>query len=129
MHTAPTNNFDCFEDVIDDMETGGSTAIYSAICKACDLLAAEGKVQPNADLRVMVLTDGQNNHHEHSVELAVRRLAEVGAVCDALLVGDRCDDGLRQLVAATEGECFQVRPPKSSHTLALSKLALFLGLR
>ena len=87
------------------------TAIYKGIVAACDLLAVEARKHPNADLRVVVLTDGQNNVNTHTVDDAVRRLADVGAVCDAILVGDRCDDGLRRLVSATEGECFQVSPP------------------
>jgi hypothetical protein len=85
------------------------TAIYTGIVAACDLLAVEARKHPNADLRVVVLTDGQNNVNTHTVDDAVRRLADVGAVCDAVLVGDCCDEGLRRLVSATEGECFQVR--------------------
>jgi ubiquitin-protein ligase len=108
VHTTPTDNLDCFEDVLDNMTTGGSTGIYKAIAKACDLLAVEGKAYPDADLRVVVLTDGQNNQNDVTLNEAVTRLGEVGAICDALLVGDRCDPGLRQLVAATEGDCFQI---------------------
>ena len=50
-----------FEDVIDDMRTGGMTAIYEAIASACSMLATAAAEHPDADLRVICLSDGQNN--------------------------------------------------------------------
>jgi ubiquitin-protein ligase/Mg-chelatase subunit ChlD len=107
VHTAPTGAFDVFEDVIDDMETRGMTAIYSAIATACGLLGKAASVHPNADLRVICLSDGQSNSGCTADE-ALRSLGEVGAVCDCLIVGSSADADLRRLVSATDGECFQI---------------------
>ena len=108
VHTAPTDNFDVFEDVVDDMRAGGQTAIYEAIEKACALLAPARAAHPAADLRVVCLSDGQNNCRRVGAEQALAALDALGATCDALLVGDSVDDALRRLVAATEGECFEI---------------------
>ena len=108
VHTAPTTNYSVFEDVIDDLEPSGCTAIYEAITTACRLLQQASKPYPNADLRVIVLSDGQNNGHSVTANDALQALSDLGCVCDALIVGDKADDDLRRLVSATEGECFQI---------------------
>lgn len=108
VHTTPTANFDVFEDVIDDLKTGGATAIYEAISAACNLLRRERTKHPNADLRVICLSDGQNNRHRVTATDAANALGEIGAICDCLIVGKCADQDLRKLVAATEGECFEV---------------------
>lgn len=108
VHTEPTTNYAAFEEVVDDMETSGSTAIYHAIQVACDMLARAAVQHPAADLRVICLSDGQNNCHEVSAETALAALQGIDAVCDCLIVGDQADDALLRVVAATEGEYFSI---------------------
>ncbi len=115
VHSLPTANLDAFEDTIDDLETQGRTAIYKAVQVACrTLLGPLSKEHPAADLRVIVLTDGQNNDRSVSADEALLALSETGAVCDALLLGDggsrsQVDENLRRLVAASEGgRCVEI---------------------
>ena len=87
------------------------TAIFDAIVAACKLLAPVSAAHPTADLRVLVLSDGQNNTGAPPTA-ALAALAGVGAVCDCMIMGDgssrNADDGLRRLVAASEGRCVAV---------------------
>merc|ERR1711968_383731 len=84
------------------------TNIYGAVTKACDILSPAAAQYPSADLRVLCLSDGQHNCHQDTAQQALARLSDVGAVCVCLLVGPSADEDLRRLVAASEGECFQV---------------------
>eukprot|EP01065_Artemidia_motanka_P052102 TRINITY_DN9323_c0_g1_i1.p1 TRINITY_DN9323_c0_g1~~TRINITY_DN9323_c0_g1_i1.p1 ORF type:complete len:506 (+),score=159.94 TRINITY_DN9323_c0_g1_i1:94-1611(+) len=101
--TEPTASFAVFEDAVDLLKPRGRTAIYESITTACSMLEKYRSAYPDCDLRVMVLTDGQNNCTKVSSGAALARLNAIGAVCDCLLVGGRPDDDLLRLVAATEG--------------------------
>ena len=97
-----------FEDVIDGMKCGGSTAIYGAIDQACRLLEPLQARHPAASLRVLVLSDGLNNVRLPTSLQALQHLYDVNATCDAIIVGNNCDVDLRRIVAATGGQCFQI---------------------
>ena len=88
VHTIPTKNFDIFEDTIDDMQAGGMTAIYTAIHEACIILEREAKLYPEADLRVLLLSDGISNSGVIEPQRAYDDLIKIGATCDALIIGD-----------------------------------------
>lgn len=103
----PTANLDLFEAVVDDMEKRGMTAIYSAIASAAEMLEPILQEIPTADLRILALTDGTSNTG-CSAEEALASALRVGAVVDAIIVGDRPDAQLRKIVNATGGECFQI---------------------
>ena len=49
------------------MRTGGSTAIFDAIIEGCDMLKKYAISHPEADLRVICLSDGQNNSSHKDV--------------------------------------------------------------
>jgi len=102
-----TPQLDRFEAIVDDMEKRGATAIYSSIVEAVSMLRVHFEQDGQADLRILVLTDGQNNGGV-SAEEALHAAASIGAVVDAIIVGDRPDANLRKIVSATGGECFQI---------------------
>merc|ERR1719436_472064 len=79
-----TPRLDRFEAIVDDMEKRGQTAIYSSIVEAVSMLQGYFDETSKVDLRVMVLTDGQNNNGV-SAETAVRAAGEIGAVVDAII--------------------------------------------
>jgi len=103
-----TSRLDRFEAIVDDMETRGSTAIYSAIAAGVEMLRPVFDVSPDTDLRVVLLTDGQNNAGIPA-EKACALANEIGVVVDAIIVGDVPDSNLRKIVAVTNGECYQIR--------------------
>merc|ERR1712151_293491 len=63
--------------------------------------------ESSIDLRILVLTDGQSNTGIMP-EAALQAVNKIGAVVDAIIVGDRPDANLRKIVTATEGECYQI---------------------
>ena len=69
---------------------------------------APGGGPGSPDLRVLVLTDGQNNAGAAPQE-ALKAVNDIGTTVDAILVGDNPDADLRRIVSATEGECYQIR--------------------
>jgi len=102
-----TPRLDRFEAIVDDMEKRGQTAIYSSIAEAVCMLQPYFAQDGQADLRILVLTDGQNNCGA-SPEEALRAAESIGAVVDAIIVGHRPDSNLRKIVNATNGECYQI---------------------
>lgn len=102
-----TARLDLFETIVDDIEKRGQTAIYSSIIEAVQMLQNRFHEDSQTDLRIVALTDGQNNTGagpEEALEAANR----IGAVVDAIIVGDRPDANLCKIVNATGGECYQI---------------------
>jgi len=102
-----TSRLDLFETIVDDLKKGGQTAIYSAIVEAVNMLSKHFVAETSTDLRILVLTDGQNNIG-HTAEEALKAANSIGAVVDAIIVGGTPDANLRRIVSATEGECYQI---------------------
>ena len=102
-----TPSLDKFESIVDDMKKRGQTAIYSSIIEATQMLQRYFDADAKIDLRVLVLTDGQNNSGS-TPQAALEAVNSIGAVVDAIIVGDRPDADLRRIVSAAEGECYQV---------------------
>ena len=53
----------------------------------------------------MCLSDGNNNAGSVPAPAALQSLFDLGAVCDCIIVGDRPDQDLLRVVAATNGQC------------------------
>jgi len=102
-----TCRLDRFESIVDDMEKRGQTAIYSAILEAVGMLERHFTPETGVDLRILVLTDGQNNAGVPPQE-ALAAANRIGAVVDAIIVGSSPDINLRKIVNATGGECYQI---------------------
>eukprot|EP00927_Polykrikos_kofoidii_P038292 TRINITY_DN32636_c0_g1_i1.p1 TRINITY_DN32636_c0_g1~~TRINITY_DN32636_c0_g1_i1.p1 ORF type:complete len:575 (-),score=98.94 TRINITY_DN32636_c0_g1_i1:122-1846(-) len=103
-----TPRLDRFEAIVDDVEYRGQTSIYSAIIEATQMLEVRFREDSPTDLRILVLTDGQNNCGV-SAQDALLAVNRIGAVVDAIIVGDSPDANLRRIVSATEGECYQIQ--------------------
>jgi len=102
-----TPRLDQFERIVDDMQKRGQTAIYSAVAQAAEMLEQRFQADSTIDLRILVLTDGQNNTGM-SPEAALEAVNRIEAVVDAIIVGDTPDADLRRIVSATGGECYQI---------------------
>lgn len=122
----PTGQLDTFERIVDDLKPRGQTAIYSAIVHAAGMLTSFSST--STTLRVVALTDGQNN----TGDLATNALAEmrrIGAVVDAIIVGDQPDKQLLRIVAATGGESWQVRDVTQGFELLEAESVVSLAAR
>eukprot|EP00440_Ansanella_granifera_P051777 gb/GFBE01056136.1/.p1 GENE.gb/GFBE01056136.1/~~gb/GFBE01056136.1/.p1 ORF type:complete len:545 (+),score=107.29 gb/GFBE01056136.1/:1-1635(+) len=102
-----TCQLDRFESIVDDIQPRGQTAIYSSIAEAARMLEKHFDKESGTDLRIVVLTDGQNNTGIPPQE-ALQAVNRIGATVDAIIVGDSPDANLRRIVTATEGECYQI---------------------
>jgi len=102
-----TPELDQFESIVDDIEPRGQTAIYSSIVEAARMLERHFQRDSSIDLRILVLTDGQSNTGM-APEEALAAVNKIGAVVDAIIVGDCPDANLRKIVTASEGECYQI---------------------
>jgi len=102
-----TGRLDRFESIVDDLDKRGQTAIYSAIVQAAGMLGRHFAADSPTDLRILVLTDGQSNTGS-APEEALEAVNRIGAVVDAIIVGNTPDSNLRKIVHATEGECYQI---------------------
>ncbi|CAJ1374959.1 unnamed protein product [Effrenium voratum] len=125
-----TPALDRFESIVDDMTKRGQTAIYSSVLAAAKMLEPyfEGGGPGSPDLRVLVLTDGQNNAGAAPQE-ALKAVKDIGATVDAILVGDNPDADLRRIVSATEGECYQIRHLGEGFELLESEAVVSLAAR
>ena len=92
-----TPDLGAFENCVDGMKQRGSTAIYAAVQTAVTMLEPVAKKHPHTDLRVVLLTDGQNNQCSTTAHDAFAAANRVGVVVDAILVGDSVDNDLRKV--------------------------------
>ena len=104
----PTRRLDLFERHVDRMRQRGQTAIYSSIIEAVTRLRPTFAASPDTELRIIALTDGQNNSGA-SAQAALEAAFSIGATVDAIIVGETPDAMLRRIVAATGGECYQIK--------------------
>eukprot|EP00961_Rhodomonas_salina_P243940 3296110-Rhodomonas_salina.1 len=123
-----TNELNQFESIIDDMKHRGRTAIYSSIIEAASMLTPVFKKTPQTDLRVLVLTDGKNNAGA-SPQDALKAVASIRAVVDAIIVGDTPDANLLKIVSATGGECYQIHTLSDGFELMESESVVSLRAR
>ena len=91
-----TADLTAFENCVDDMKQRGATAIYAAIEKGAKMLRSVARVHSHADLRVLLLSDGQNNENMTTALDAFEAANSIGVVVDAILVGSSVDNDLRK---------------------------------
>ena len=84
---------DTFESIVDDLSPRGGTHIYDAILAACNMLKPVFESDPTVDLRVLVLTDGESCGGTNA-DTVLPRVNKIGAVVDAIIVGDCPDPAL-----------------------------------
>eukprot|EP00747_Dinoflagellata_sp_TGD_P106084 gnl/TRDRNA2_/TRDRNA2_169758_c0_seq2.p1 gnl/TRDRNA2_/TRDRNA2_169758_c0~~gnl/TRDRNA2_/TRDRNA2_169758_c0_seq2.p1 ORF type:complete len:381 (-),score=50.40 gnl/TRDRNA2_/TRDRNA2_169758_c0_seq2:306-1448(-) len=120
----PTSLLSSFERIIDDVEPRGQTAIYSSLVHAVEML----RPYAGKTLRIVALTDGQNNTGVDATT-AVENVRGIGAVVDAIIVGNQPDKRLRQIVEATGGECFQIQNTTEGFELLEAESVVSLAAR
>lgn len=123
-----TSSLNLFEEIVDEIKQRGPTAIYSAIVEGCKMLKPVFDKSPSTDLRILVLTDGQNNSGIDPSSALVDA-NRIGAVVDAIIVGDTPDENLRRIVTATDGSCFQIRSLSEGFELMESEAVVSLRAR
>ena len=85
--------------VIDRIRLSGDTALYDAVCTACQQLA------PTAAQRraIVLLTDGKENRSTGTIEECLQAVAEAGAKVYAIGLGEAEESPLQRLAAESGG--------------------------
>jgi Ca-activated chloride channel homolog len=95
-------------DAIQQLELGGSTALYDAVVQACEKLAQHADAQPLRHV-LIVLTDGQDNKSHLRVEDAINVALQSNVIVIALntkghgFFSERSDELLKKLAEVSGG--------------------------
>ncbi|CAD8059537.1 unnamed protein product [Paramecium sonneborni] len=100
-----TELFMQFKDLVNKAKPQGMTALYVALKNAIDSLLIFKKKYPNCLLRIIALTDGEDNKGRFSPEFIAKTIVENQIILDSFVVYDKCD-GLKQITKAAGGQCF-----------------------
>ena len=98
---------------IDNLQAGGSTAIYSALAKAYDLVGQAQAADPNRLYSVVLMTDGENNSGLDEATWQSQLAALPEAVRNVhtypIHFGDSSPEALQAIATATGGKLFDAQ--------------------
>ena len=98
-------DFDKFIQLVDDVEASGSTKLYDSIFRAIENLMEIKKKYPKIILRIIALTDGEDNESSHTPQDLVKEIIENKIIIDSFVVSESCV-GLKTLTHASGGRCY-----------------------
>jgi Ca-activated chloride channel family protein len=98
---------------IDNLETGGSTAIYSALERAYSTIGQEIGSDPNRLYSIVLMTDGENNSGASSGDFASNYKSLPGGVQSVhvypILFGDSAVSDMKSIASTTGGTVFDAK--------------------
>lgn len=94
------------EAKLNNIQDGGSTAIWNALIKAEKMLVAYKEKHPTTTCRIIVLTDGEDNDSNTTPSLTCTRLLSNQIVLDAMVLGTQSTKDLFSIVKHTGGYAF-----------------------
>lgn len=95
-----------FKDRLMDITPVGLTAIFDALMKAKDMLVQFGAQNPTSKLRIIVLTDGDDNNSSNPAHHVCSELYNANIVLDSIVIGTISTDTLFKLSKHTGGYAF-----------------------
>lgn len=96
-----------FKDMMGDKKARGWTALWDAVDKAKDMLLAFKQKHPKSKLRIIVLTDGEDNQSQKNPADLCRELYDAEIVLDSLAVGSGKTSDLFKISKHTGGYAFK----------------------
>jgi ubiquitin-protein ligase len=78
-----------FHGMVGDLHADGQTAIWDALMKAKDMLVAFKNEHPETKLRIIALTDGEDNQSKHRPADVCRSLYDSDIVLDSIVIGSK----------------------------------------
>ncbi|CEL96755.1 unnamed protein product [Vitrella brassicaformis CCMP3155] len=117
-----------FRRAVDDATWDGETAIFDAVKRAREELVKWKAAKPTrakAQLRIIVLSDGEDSQSETTWFSEAKALRESDVLCDAVMIGGRNNDQLKYLAKATGGYVF--KPDSIRSALKLCELEVMLS--
>ena len=90
---------------MDSANPGGSTKLYDCMDEAIRSLLLIKKRFPKIILRMIALTDGEDNQSTNDIETIVKKIVANKIILDSFVVGDNCV-GLKTITFASGGRCY-----------------------
>lgn len=116
-----------FKDRLMDITPTGVTAIWDALVKAKQMLVKFAESNPSTKLRIIVLTDGEDNDSIYSVDFACRELYNANIVLDSVVIGTSSTENLFKISKHTGGYAF--RPKTRSALFQIFLLETFIDIK
>mmetsp|Transcript_105211 Transcript_105211/g.183004 ORF Transcript_105211/g.183004 Transcript_105211/m.183004 type:complete len:1936 (+) Transcript_105211:74-5881(+) len=125
-----SNVLEDFREKVDDVDCDGDTCLYDALDKAASKLeewkrSKQQSLPPDASLRMLVLSDGQDTRSGCSAWEVARRLQRANITVDAITIGGERDKNLHAIAKATGGYVFN--PKSLADALRLNELEVLLS--
>ncbi|OAL43298.1 vWA-like protein, partial [Pyrenochaeta sp. DS3sAY3a] len=101
------NRQDSFQELAKGFECNGMTELYDGIRMAKDKLVEFKANNPQAKLRIIVLTDGEDNDSTSKPAQVCRELYDAEIVLDSVIIGSSRTDELFKISKHTGGYAFK----------------------
>lgn len=108
-----------FKDKLESVTADGGTAIWDALDTAADMLMLFKARHPTTKLRIIVLTDGDDQHSDTGPNVACRKLYNAGIFVDSLVVATDISEDLFTISKHTGGYAFLPSSRLIFHTFLL----------
>ena len=121
-----SEEFVLFQSVVQDVQTGGRTAVWDAMVSAAEQLNAISATYPDCVKRILCLTDGEDNESTQEPHKVAKLLQEKDIVLDCVLVGQG-NTTAKAIAVATNGCAFF--PSDHKESLRLFQMETVLSIR
>lgn len=115
-----TNAIENFRHKLNPMAASGDTAIWDSIALAQDQLENYGEKFPEAKMRIICISDEEDNKSRQPLRDVARRLSHHGIVLDCFCLGDAQNDDLQTMSYLTGGYIFE--PKTLEEAMAICEL-------
>ncbi|KAI0583268.1 VWA domain-containing protein [Pyrenophora tritici-repentis] len=114
-----TNAVENSRHKLNNLAAYGDTAIWDSVALAQDQIQQHAKQYPNAKLRIICISDGEDNTSLNTVEDVAKRLTRCGIVVDSFCLGNTGNLRLQTLSSLTEGHSCQQASQVSIKSLSI----------
>ncbi|XP_038856236.1 uncharacterized protein LOC120053055 [Salvelinus namaycush] len=128
LHTF-TENLETFKEHVHNLEANGCTVLYDALKRGMSQLKQVGEQFPDCRLRIICLTDGNDDGSMTEPDAVTTKLMSLNIVVDAIVVGKVDNNMLHGISNATGGCCFKPETSKAGLKLFEMETVLSLEMR
>ncbi|KAH7087509.1 hypothetical protein FB567DRAFT_346883 [Paraphoma chrysanthemicola] len=115
-----TNAVENFRHQLNNMSAKGDTAVWDSLALAHDQLQHYGDKYPTAKLRVICISDGEDNKSKQNVVDVTSRLRRQNILVDSFCLGNALNDDLMTVSHLTGGYIFE--PKTLDEAMAICEL-------
>jgi hypothetical protein len=121
-----TNAIENFRHKLNNMAASGDTAIWDSIALAQDQLENYAEKFPEAKMRIICISDGEDNKSQKRLVEVARRLYRCGIVLDCFCLGEALNEELQTMSYLTGGYIFE--PKTLEEAMAICELEPVLAI-